>query len=117
MEKLTVKKLKQHPYDAAIIPSMMDEEGVEYHVINHANWVGEYPYEPRVVFRIAYNDRFVFLHYSVREDTVRAVAPHDNGRVWEDSCCEFFSQPVDDGTYYNIAVSYTHLTLPTKRIV
>ena len=43
MEKLTVKKLKQHPYAAAIIPSMMDEEGVEYHVINQANWASLYP--------------------------------------------------------------------------
>ena len=102
MEKLTVKKLKQHPYAAAIIPSMMDEEGVEYHVINQANWAEKYPYTPQVVFRIAYSDRAIFLHFRVKEDSIRAAAPQDNGHVWEDSCCEFFSQPADDGTYYNI---------------
>ena len=26
----------------------------------------------------------------------------DNGKVWEDSCCEFFSIPAGDGVYYNI---------------
>ena len=31
-----------------------------------------------------------------------AVAPHDDGNVWEDSCCELFLSPVADGTYYNL---------------
>ena len=33
---------------------------------------------------------------------MRAVAPHDDGNVWEDSCCELFLSPVADGTYYNM---------------
>ena len=33
---------------------------------------------------------------------MRAVAPHDDGNVWEDSCCELFISPADDDTYYNI---------------
>ena len=42
------------------------------------------------------------LLFAVREETVRAMADRNNDRPWEDSCCEFFIAPVDDGLYYNI---------------
>lgn len=38
---------------------------------------------------------------SITEQSVRATAPEDNGRVWEDSCAEFFVQPGTDNQYYN----------------
>jgi hypothetical protein len=102
MKQIFVRKLTKSLHTAADIPAVMDLEGVEYETIGHANWAAEYPYVPQVRFRIAYNDEAVLLHYHVTEDSVRAVAPQDNGHVWEDSCCEFFSQPANDGTYYNM---------------
>ncbi len=38
----------------------------------------------------------------VESASVRAVAGHDNGPVWEDACVEFFSVPAGDGVYYNM---------------
>ena len=102
MKQLSVKKLQERPLTAGILPKLMDDAGIEYQTIGHANWSARYPYTPQVIFRMAYADDALYLHYRVREDSVRALATHDNGRVWEDSCCEFFSQPADDGTYYNI---------------
>lgn len=102
MEQLLVRKLKECAQTAAAVPAAMDAEGIEYQLVSHANWAADYPYTPQVGFRMAHNDEALFLHYRVQEDSVRAVALHDNGRVWEDSCCEFFSQPADDGSYYNV---------------
>jgi len=53
-------------------------------------------------FRIAHTTDSILLHYKVSEESVRAVADTDNGRVWEDSCMEFFAMPKDDDIYYNV---------------
>lgn len=102
MKQLCVRKLNRRPASAADIPVMMDAEAIGYETVSNANWASDYPYKPQVAFRMAYGDEGLYLHYRVAEDSVRAVAPNDNGHVWEDSCCEFFSQPADDGMYYNM---------------
>lgn len=102
MKQLKVKKLPIQLEEVSMLPVIFDKAGMEYQVIGTANWATTYPYIPNVAFRIAYSDEALFIHYRVRENSVRAVAPHDNGHVWEDSCCEFFSSPIDDGSYYNI---------------
>ena len=65
------------------------------------NWA-VFPYAPDVAFRIAHTEDAILLHFKVREASVRAVAGHDNGPVWEDACVEFFSVPAGDGVYYNM---------------
>ena len=102
MQQLKVQKLNVQPQEASMVPVLMDEAGIGYEVIGNANWAEEYPYTPDVAFRMAYNEEAIFLHYRVREDSVRAVAPQDNGHVWEDSCCEFFSLPAGEALYYNV---------------
>ena len=102
MKTLNIQKLHQRPSAAAMIPAIMDSQKIAFETISVANWCEQYPYTPQVRFRMAYDEAAVYLHYCVSEDSVRAVATDDNGRVWEDSCCEFFSQPADDDTYYNI---------------
>lgn len=102
MKQLTIKKISQRPASAAEVPAALDALGVDYQAISNANWASEYPYTPHVAFRMAYGDEAIYLHYGVEEDSVRAVAPNDNGHVWEDSCCELFLQPADDEVYYNI---------------
>ena len=102
MKKLSVKRLQEHPASAADIPALFDKAGIEHHTINQVNWPEAYPYVPEVNFRIAHTGNTILIEYSVKEDSVRAVAPHDNGHVWEDACCEFFSRPADDDVYYNI---------------
>lgn len=65
------------------------------------NW-NEYPYCPKVEFRVAHTEDAILLHFKVTEASVRARYGEDNGSVWTDSCVEFFSIPAGDGIYYNI---------------
>lgn len=101
MKELTVKKVSAANVPVASVPTLLDKEKVDFQPINTVNWP-DYPYSPAVEFRIAHTDDAILLHYKVREASVRAVADSDNGRVWEDSCVEFFSMPAGDGIYYNI---------------
>lgn len=102
MKKLTVKRLSAQEISAENIPTLLADAGVEYHQVNCVNWSDEFPYAPKINFGIAHTGSEIWLHYCVEERCIRAVAPQDNGKVWEDSCCEFFIQPATDGIYYNI---------------
>ncbi len=103
MEKsLRIKKIDEQNVNAKDIHQTLDHYAVEWNPIGYNNWAADYPYQPEVAFRIAHNGRRIFLEYRVREETVRAMAARNNGRPWEDSCCEFFFQPKTDGTYYNM---------------
>lgn len=83
------------------VPALLDEEKVAFQPVNTVNWAA-FPYTPDVAFRIAHTEDAILLHFKVREASVRAVAGHDNGPVWEDACVEFFSVPAGDGVYYNM---------------
>lgn len=84
------------------LPAWLDEQGEQFNTIDTVNWA-DYPYRPDVRFRIAATDRGFVINYRVSEKSVAAVAEGDCGRVWEDSCVEFFSCPNPaDGIYYNI---------------
>ena len=83
------------------VGELLDANGIPYEPIDCVNWK-EYPYCPEVKFRMAHTGDIILLEYRVKEASVRAVADADNGRVWEDSCCEFFFQMPGDGeNYYN----------------
>ncbi len=71
------------------VPVLLDDHGIGFQHIAEVNWEN-YPYRPEVLFRIAHMGTAILLHYRVNEKSIRAVAPADNGRVWEDSCVEFF---------------------------
>ena len=83
-----------------VVTEVMDNAGVPSHIIDTVNWK-EYPYVPDVKFRIAHTGDAILLNYRVNEEAVRAVAEDDNGRVWEDSCVEFFVT-FDGKQYHNI---------------
>lgn len=101
MKELNVKKVSAAHIPVEAIPALLDEERIAFQSIASVNWK-EYPYAPEVQFRIAYTQDAILLHYKVKEASVRAMAGHDNGPVWEDACVEFFSIPAEDGIYYNI---------------
>lgn len=84
------------------IPAWLDAQGEEFNAIDTVNWPADYPYQPKAAFRIITTERGYVVNYRVTEKSVAAVADGDCGRVWEDSCVEFFSCPADDGIYYNI---------------
>ena len=103
MKKIVAKHveatmLPEQPQD---VPALLDAENVEFVAIGTNNWPDAFPHTPKVEVRVAHADTTLLLHYRVEEDSVQAVAA-DNGNVWEDSCCEFFSIPAGDGVYYNI---------------
>lgn len=101
MKTLSVKKvLCPDGCSAEQIPALFDAAQIPFQQIDCVNWK-DYPYTPDVKFRIAHTGDAILIHYRVTEKSVRAVAPADNGRVWEDACAEFFVQPIDEKKYYN----------------
>jgi hypothetical protein len=68
------------------------------------NWE-EFPYHPEVFVQIAYSDDELFLQYRVNEQSVKAEITKNNGRVWTDSCVEFFLSPEGNDVYYNLEMS------------
>ncbi len=101
MKKLFVPKLSHIPQTAVEIPGTFDQENVKWQPIDMVNWP-DYPYHPTTFFRIAHSKDTIFIHYHVTEDSIRAMTSQDSGPVWEDSCCEFFSQLEKGGIYYNM---------------
>lgn len=98
---MKVKKISVANVEVGALPELLDEERIGFEPISTVNW-SEYPYKPKVEFRIAHTADAILLHFSVREASVRAKYGDDNGSVWTDSCVEFFSVPAGDGVYYNI---------------
>ena len=101
MNHLSVIKLAGPMPSAKEVPTIFMASDVLYHNVERVNWPESYPYKPQMEFAIAYTDEAILIHYRVEEQSVRAVAQHDQDRIWEDSCAEFFCQPADDGIYYN----------------
>lgn len=102
MKTIQVKKIKTTAIKAVDVPALLDANNVEFERIACVNWQEDYPYAPQVKFRIAHTGTGILVHYHVEEESVRAVAAADNGHVWEDSCCEFFSALPNDEGYYNM---------------
>lgn len=86
---------------AAEVPQILKDLGLKYRSLSQVNWPQAFPYKPDVEFAAAVHDGALLLHYKVREKRSAAVESEDNGRIWEDSCCEFFCA-FDDSGYYNI---------------
>lgn len=70
------------------------------HPIACNNWSRDYPYAPRVTFRMFHNGPCLMLRYDVAEECTKAEVAEDHGEVWTDSCAEFFIAPGGEG-YYN----------------
>lgn len=100
MKELLIKKIETGAVEASAVPALLDTNGVEFQSIACVNWQ-EYPYQPDVKFRAAHIGDSILLHYQVTEASVRAVAAHDDGKVWEDACVEFFLSPEGNDFYYN----------------
>jgi hypothetical protein len=68
------------------------------------NWE-EFPCKPTVSVQIAWNENELFLQYQVSEQSVKAETTENNGRVWTDSCVEFFLSPEGNDEYYNLEIN------------
>jgi len=86
-----------------LISETLDLE-VEPLKLETINWE-EFPYHPEVLVQIAFNEEELFLQYQVSEQSVKAVVAETNGRVWTDSCVEFFLSPEGNDEYYNLEIN------------
>lgn len=68
------------------------------------NWSADYPEKPFCRFHIARCRKSLHILFQVSGIGIRGTELEDNGRSWEDSCCEFFLAP-GDGTYFNVETS------------
>ena len=87
MNNYLVKSISASDVKAENVPSLLDKAEIPFETIGNVNWTEAFPCKPNVAFRMAYAGDKILLNFQVEEDSVRAVAPTDNGRVWEDSCC------------------------------
>jgi len=109
-QALAVRHIADGPVGAADIPQVMDHAHVTFTPVAEHDWADLYPYCPEMAVRLAHTGSHLLVDYRVTEACVRAVAAHDNGNVWEDSCCELFLEPLDvdaapgtaADTYYNM---------------
>jgi hypothetical protein len=86
-----------------LVEEILDQE-IALLRLETTNWE-EYPYLPDVSVQMAYNDDELFLQYKVSEQSVKAEVTESNGRVWTDSCVEFFLSPEGNDEYYNLEMN------------
>ena len=87
---LEIKKISTASVSAADICRVLDEANISFVAVGNHCWAEAFPYRPTMEVRMAHNGKQLLINYRVTEECVRAVAPHDDGNVWEDSCCELF---------------------------
>ncbi|MCM1067638.1 MAG: carbohydrate-binding family 9-like protein [Muribaculaceae bacterium] len=83
-----------------IIP-LLDHKGVR-RSISCNNWAPQYPYHPLCTFAAAHTGTHLYIDFLVRCNYLRAMNSADQSPVSEDSCVEFFIEPVAGGEYWNL---------------
>ena len=64
---MKVKKISSANVEACSLPKLFDEEKIDFQPVQCVNWA-EYPYKPKVSFRIAHTKDSILLHFKVREE-------------------------------------------------
>mgnify|MGYP000282612113 CR=1 FL=1 len=116
-KELKVKEIKSDKDVTLVQVSKLLEEQAELHTIDLVNW-HEFQYLPEVTFRIAHSNNQIWLKYYVKEKSILAEVNETNGGVANDSCVEFFFDPMADGNYYNFefsCIGVTHLAYGPDR--
>ncbi len=87
---------------AADAACLLVEQAAE-NAIALVNWP-EFPYCPKVSFRIGHVQDEIWLRFDVSEERVRGLETRTHGDVYKDSCVEFFVS-FDRVNYYNLEVN------------
>ena len=93
---------------------VMEDKASKF-AVSERNWPEVAPYAPDCNGSVARSMTHLAVMFHVRGLDLRAVALEDNGRSWEDSCCEFFVSDPSDGTYYNFELTCIGSLLASKR--
>ena len=86
--------------DLSQVPELLDKAGIPFEHVACDNWKWS-DRNPVVTFRFVHCSDKIYLHFHIVETEIIARAAEDDGRVWEDSCCEFFLSPDRNDWYYN----------------
>lgn len=84
--------------------------------IQQVNWPDQFPACPEVTVEVSNNREFLFLHYHVKGEQLRAVTAEDQGPVWEDSCVEFFCQVPGEKHYMNFETNCIGAMVASRRL-
>lgn len=98
-DNMKVKKFDIDINDISAVETVLDS--VESNKIAICNWEEAFPYRPDVSFNIFHTGSHMVIRFNVTEGCTGAIATENNGRVWEDSCVEFFISPGKNQQYYN----------------
>ncbi len=74
--------------DPITLKQELTTKGAVIH-IDTINWK-EHPHKPETTVWAGYNDQYLFLHFDVKSDYIRAEGRNDQDPVWQDACVEFF---------------------------
>ncbi|MBQ9185901.1 MAG: hypothetical protein IJ151_08550 [Bacteroidales bacterium] len=84
----------------------LEENGAKA-CIGCVNWSESFPYRPDCNLTAAHDGKSLALLFHVRGLDLRGMETEDNGRMWEDSCVEFFVQDPAGDKYYNFELTCT----------
>ena len=84
--------------------------------IDKVNWPASFPYCPETTVEVKNNQDWLFLHFHVRGEQLRALTTEDQGAVWEDSCVEFFCQVPGDNHYMNFETNCIGAMVGSRRL-
>jgi len=76
--------------------------------LNIALYMGDKPqFMPKAQAKVLYDDNYLYVIFRVEEKCAKAVEINNNGKVWEDSCVEFFVSPDGDIVkgYFNFEIN------------
>ncbi len=110
---MKIRKIAVNTEDSTAVAQIFDT--LEATPIACCNWPKEFPYAPRVSFRMFHTGALLMLRFEVEERYTAARVTTDNGEVWTDSCVEFFIAP-DRGGYYNFETTCIGRMLLAYRI-
>ena len=85
-KSLTVPLLKGDDWKKALL-----EQGTPFSV-SELNWPEAFPAAPSCLGKIGRTREALAIHWSVSGPDLRVQNLQDGGRIWEDSCCEWFIQ-------------------------
>jgi len=96
-------------------------------ILEISNHLGPMPdHLPNTQAKLLYDDSGLYVFFRVEDQYIRAVAEQTHGRVWEDSCVEFFFTPGQirlQNEYFNletncggtILIHYGTADMPTRK--
>jgi len=85
-------------------------------LINNVNWPDKFPYRPETRVEVTNDHEYLYLHYFVKGEQLRAVTTEDQGPVWEDSCVEFFCQVPGEKHYMNFETNCIGAMVASRRL-